>query len=653
MKYCVKRGVAVGLMFLVHILFSHAQAPNALYHSELDIFSRPGAGYLQIDSTIDRALDLRDLSPDSGLHLLERMAAESGAAGYPPGKARALLYIANIHVLDKGDITLARRYLNEAWPFILRSGKSMNGLLRGFYTCMGRIYFERHVFDSTLSCYYKALDFALAEEVRNWPAITQLYNHIGSIHLYTDQYEKGLFYVGKAKALARRHHIPYEQFVSDMQLSSYYILKGQLDSAGLYLSEKYKDWSGERMDDQQFMLHYNKGSILLRQYRYTASIPYFRKALLLGRNNPIHGVFCMNSLGLAFMLTGSYDSSRRYLHMALGESLRSGVRIDLANIYNNLSGLYDSLGQYKQALMYKTLFAALQDSLNKIEKVRVVNELETRYRTTEKDRAIALQQLQLAAAQNRMARKNLLIIIIIAGSLIVFLSMTFVYQRQRLQIEKGRTLAEQHKVNLLRTTIDAEERERSRIGRQLHDDVMVEFSIIKMKLAALPARYREIRQADSYTEIEDQFDHAIIKLRQTAHNLMPDALLESGMVAAIGYFCQGVQKTTGIAIEFQHYGVIPRLPADTEVSLYRIVQELIQNVIKHAAAKRILIQVSCRQQYLALLVEDDGAGIQDVSQAESGMGLKSIRSRLAVMQGTMEIAACAPHGTSVHIELKV
>src|SRR5690606_23229506 len=139
--------------------------------------------------------------------------------------------------------------------------------------------------------------------------------------------------------------------------------------------------------------------------------------------------------------------------------------------------------------------------------------------------------------------------------------------------------------------LDGEEKERARIGRQLHDDVMVSFSIAKINLAALPNEFPAVKSSTAFENVSRQLNQTGVKIRQTAHNLMPDALLTEGLMYAISYFCKGINRTCELSVRFQHYGHLPPLPPETETGLYRIVQELVQNVVKHAQATEALVQL--------------------------------------------------------------
>src|SRR5690606_15108883 len=148
-----------------------------------------------------------------------------------------------------------------------------------------------------------------------------------------------------------------------------------------------------------------------------------------------------------------------------------------------------------------------------------------------------------------------------------------------------------------------------------------------------------------------KLDEATDHLRNTAHNLMPDMLLEEGLSEALEYFCHNLQKGIELKIQLQLFGILPRLQAWYELSLYRIIQELLQNALKHSAAKTVIVQLSFENRLLAITVEDDGLGMAGTTK--SGFGLKTIRSRLPHMNGRMEMESEPLVGTTVHLEFDI
>lgn len=321
--------------------------------------------------------------------------------------------------------------------------------------------------------------------------------------------------------------------------------------------------------------------------------------------------------------------------------------------YNDLADLYDSTRQFREAYRYRTKAAVLQKQLDDSSRIESINKLEVRYRNIQKDKQLADERLAYLSIQNTLKTRNLWMAGIACLSLCFILLAVALYQKKKLWKQKSETLEQQREIENLKTSIRTEENERSRIGRQLHDDIMVQFALVKMNLEALPAQVPGMEQTADFIAVKEMMDNAGRDLRLTAHNLAPDTLLADGLTQALLYFCRNIQYRTILNVTFQHYGEMPDIHQDIAINIYRIAQELIQNIIKHAMASNVLVQLNYRPDMLTLTVEDDGKGFRAQDTAPEGIGLKSIRSRLKVMNGEMEIHDCYPKGASISIQVNL
>jgi two-component system NarL family sensor kinase len=176
-----------------------------------------------------------------------------------------------------------------------------------------------------------------------------------------------------------------------------------------------------------------------------------------------------------------------------------------------------------------------------------------------------------------------------------------------------------------------------------------------MNLSTLINRYSHLRGIESFKEPIEQLDNATRELRRTAHNLMPAILLKEGLVDAVYFFCKNLEQSISLSIHVQSFGTIPQLPKEAELSIYRIIQELVHNIVKHAKASRALIELSGQNNLLLISVEDDGIGLpeQVIGQHETGVGLSTIRNRVAALNGTIAIQSSAGKGTVFNIEFDI
>jgi signal transduction histidine kinase len=134
--------------------------------------------------------------------------------------------------------------------------------------------------------------------------------------------------------------------------------------------------------------------------------------------------------------------------------------------------------------------------------------------------------------------------------------------------------------------------------------------------------------------------------------MMPEALLRLGLHAAVNDYCEGLQATGKLNIRYQQYGLEQRLPNDVEIVVYRIMQELFTNVLKHADATEVIVQLMRHEDQLSLTFEDNGKGMEtEKALAGGGAGLSNIRTRVDYLRGQFDIRSGPGKGASVHIEI--
>ena len=192
------------------------------------------------------------------------------------------------------------------------------------------------------------------------------------------------------------------------------------------------------------------------------------------------------------------------------------------------------------------------------------------------------------------------------------------------------------------------ETERSRLAKDLHDGLGGLLSGIKLTLNSVADKVPEKNTA-LFTRAGNQLDTAIREMRRVAHNMMPEALLKFGLGEAIQDYCDGINESNLVKMKYTQIGSLQMLDQSTEIVLYRIIQELTNNALKHAAAKNIFIQITTHAQGLSITVEDDGKGF-DAKPGESGSGLKNVAARVAYIKGSLDIKTDKGNGSSITVE---
>jgi signal transduction histidine kinase len=223
-----------------------------------------------------------------------------------------------------------------------------------------------------------------------------------------------------------------------------------------------------------------------------------------------------------------------------------------------------------------------------------------------------------------------------------------------LEFRKRKIINEKEKqIAALTGILQGQEEERKRMAKDLHDGIGSLLSGVKLSLSGMKGN--QIIDAEhtlAFTNAIAQLDNAINEMRRVAHNMMPEALSQFGLVAAIGNLCETLTTNGKIKIHFEQINFTQRFDGDFEIMVYRIVQELINNAIKHAQCKNIVVQLSQSEKTILLTVEDDGKGME-ASQTSGGSGLQNVKSRVEYLKGGMNVKSELGKGTSVVISIQL
>jgi signal transduction histidine kinase len=241
---------------------------------------------------------------------------------------------------------------------------------------------------------------------------------------------------------------------------------------------------------------------------------------------------------------------------------------------------------------------------------------------------------------------------------LLFFSLGLGLKNRRDEVEKVeaqqalRLAAERQKFEQYKTVVEVQESERARIAKDLHDGIGGTLSGIKISLTTLMSSLAMgEKEKLQYERSIDLLNSSVAELRSVAHNMMPGSLQQFGLIAALRDFCDSVNSMKTIEVTVQSLGTEVRQPTSKEIVIYRIIQELINNIVKHAQASNALLQFSFEKSLLSVTVEDDGVGF-DPSHVDkmNSSGWKNIRSRMDFLKGTVDIRS-AGSGTSIHLQI--
>ncbi len=211
----------------------------------------------------------------------------------------------------------------------------------------------------------------------------------------------------------------------------------------------------------------------------------------------------------------------------------------------------------------------------------------------------------------------------------------------------------QEKENRLRIQLEAQENERSRISRELHDGLGQYLLAAKIKMNEW-VNQLDPDQKEKSKEIVHLLNESIEEVKKTSNNLMPRILDSLQLPQAVSWLCQDVSKTTGIKVDFVTYGLNQPLSSRIKIHLYRIIQESIQNAIKHANATEIDVQLLSSNEQISLLISDNGKGFQfNHETLMQGNGISNMKDRTALLGGTIHIHSTPGKGTEIIVKIPI
>jgi signal transduction histidine kinase len=391
--------------------------------------------------------------------------------------------------------------------------------------------------------------------------------------------------------------------------------------------------------------------------KYDAAIEAAQKSISLARevNDINHYGSATITLAKAYAGKGEHKKAVAILNeLALSsEEAHNSVKEDS---YEILANSYYKIADYKNAADAYSKLLPLKDSSFKTETNEMIAEQEVSFQTAQKEKQLSENKLQLAE-KNLQLQKNRYYMYYTLAALVVALlivALLFIRSRhkKRMHQQELKSIHQQKELQLLQALMQGEEKERGRIAKDLHDGVAGMLAAVKMHFSSIPDAGNLV-QSEGYRQGMQLLNEATQEIRKTSHNLMPEVLLQHGLDEALRRYCNNVNNSKVLQIQYDSWGEIGRFIDSFELSAYRIVQELVNNIIKHSKATQAMVQLSQQDDLLSISIEDNGVGFSNNETAKDGMGLRSLQSRIQAMNGKLEVESSQQSGVSAYLEFEI
>ena len=532
--------------------------------------------------------------------------------------------------------------------------------LASVYGGISSYYLNIAKLDSAVVASLKAI--AILEEVKNYRKLTTQCLNFAMIYQQLKLPEKQKEYVDKGLAYAKISNDNSAMMLAYLQQGHYFTgmrdfqkAKMYADSASVYFSDKY-DFSRKQ---NYFLL---KANTFQNLNQFDSAVVYYQKchenAKQIGsRWNMTEPLM---QIGYIYLQQKKYNQAEQYVKMGLEIAETDSIIVFRKEGYGTLSDIYAATGNYRQAYDLLTKYHELKDSLQSEERKKFALDLEKKYELEKHGRQIIELEAE-KIIQELSLREKILIIQTLLGIIFTILVVGFLLlrnyrQKQKLQQQQIAKLEAEKLLSATEAVLKGEVQERSRLAKDLHDGlggllsgIKYSFQNMKGNLILTPDN------AQVFDRSLDMLDSSIQEMRRVAHNLMPESLFKFGLDTALKDFCSDINSSGVLKVNYQSFGMENFIPGQTvSISVYRVIQELVNNAIKHAGAGFALVQITRSENLLLIDVEDNGKGFDaELTKNRPGMGWKNIRSRIEYLQGTIDLKSQPGNGASIHMEIKL
>jgi signal transduction histidine kinase len=523
------------------------------------------------------------------------------------------------------------------------------------YVGLGNIYDRTGDYDSSFYYSFKAARFA--ELSSDHSRLGLIYSNIGARYIRLQQYDDGEKYINKGLEFARKYK-DYSIVAQDLsRLSSAHFLKGDYDEALKYLDKASVLLDSIGDFSMRTDLYKRYGMNYEFQGKYDLAMEYYFKAVESSSKeiDPQGMIYGLDNIAALYTKLGKHDMARTYMDSSMNIARKSGyLRERMYILYSQAENSYET-GKYKQSYNEMKAYFYLYDSLNKIEKTKVINEIKQKYeKENDRSQILALEKETL----KRTLQRNLFLFnssaLLVAGLFLWVILRHKLVKTRLIAQHKIQQLEEQEKIVTARKLLEGQEMERKRIAMELHDGLGVMLSATKMQFAAIQdninGNYPSVEKA---VQILEQATHEV---RRISHNMMPGLLTKLGLYEAVEDLFDNVNEMENIHASVEVEGARSRLPENIEIMIYRIIQEMVNNTLKYANARNIELSIKISNPSLIIKYKDDGIGFEMdriLKSDKISLGLKSIESRVGFLNGELKIDSSPGNGVSYQIKVPV
>lgn len=568
--------------------------------------------------------------------------------------------IANVHIeLGNTDsIIYYGKFLEDEARDNQKDGIIDNLYLSKSYTILGKGKMLQGLYDEAMKYYLQGLEIT---KITESPFL--YFTHslgLASVYIQNDEFEKAEPLLDNAienstntyfKGLAKKYY------------GDIYFDKRDGTNSESYYNDALVDL--EKVPDKKLslLIKLNLGTMDVARDRIEPALQLFEEVKNIANNNKYYDLYidAVLRIGYVYKELKNYQAAQMILSTAHINAV-GWDRLELEKkVLQSLVELYRDQEDYKNAYALMTQYVSVSNRIIQEQKSKEIKELEIQYQTLQKEKEISTLREEQLLKESEIERQKTIKYAFLIGFLILLIPITallMVYyqklqaqsqlnaQQEELNKQKVSSLIREQELKLVKASVEAQDVERTRIARELHDSIGGNLAAIKMQMNSLNDK------SESRNAIVTQIDDTYKQVREISHNLIPSKFSQNAFTALIRDYIGKLDKSIEMDIVFMPYpeDKINALEEHIQVEVFNIVQELLTNTLKYAKAKNVEIHLNLHNNSLQLLFEDNGVGF-DQNKTPTGIGLQNIKSRLEKLNAQFNIDSTINRGTAVTIEI--
>lgn len=592
----------------------------------------------------------------------------------------------------------AEKYLEEGLSCTKEIAKKIQ-----LYTQLGNLHAKQQQYVKALDIYQK--NIPLAQSIHSEIEISKALLNIGNIHLSKNDWVLALEFYLKSADLKEKIDDQEGLAILHQNIAAIYEKQVRYNKSIEYYI-KCQDYYTTTEDSASLAeIWVNMGLINIVQEKYQSAIKLLNKTLTTLQAYPNPEIILIAQLNLGFSYTelGNYQKSAYYLNLAKKVAIARKDDASLVSIHNlnaanffylkdyqlaiqhyekalllsqqiglldkqefALFGLYESneyLGKTKEALVWHKQYVSIKDSLYNIATSNKLAELQEQYDS--KQKAQDIKQLNIEnkniALESKLKTKQLnqFFLIIVLGALVMlFLGFIGWYRNKQqqerivhtkaLHEKKVTQMINQQEIEVLDAVVDAQQKERKGIAKEIHDTLGSFLATLKYQHeAGKDLSNQNAADQEQHQLMEKLISQTATEVRSIAHQMATGEKFDFNLQAAISQLVERIRNTQQFDLQFNYWGNAFSIGRELELTIYRVTQELLSNVLKHAQASEATLQISQNEEEITIMVEDNGLGFSIDPDQAKGLGLHSIRERIQKVNGQVKIDAHPKRGTTI------